>query len=627
MRTLFTPAVLGLLLVLTSLVFPAQAANRMTTAQWQYKIDNEDDIDKLGRLYIDFLLEMDPGYGMSVGIHGRDGDPRFYDDLLGHVPPASWSQRLRGNQLMLERLARIDPAKLSFDDRVDLRILKKRIQLRSLEITELGGPRDPLTYITGRSNTFSGLGESFSRLLLRDYAPLLRRLQSFGVRCRQVPRYLDEARETLSSRGVFPTDVKKQVALTRLKGMTGEKGLFRKSLPEAMATIELPAATQQALTEACDTAVEALEEFTAWFEETIVPREDGEWRIGKPLYEKKYSVYMDYPLTPDELLKSAEADLVKTGAELVALGRKIHDGYLADEIAAGSVDKQAGLSDGDVVRHVFAKVSEDRSTSETLIADSYALADTIVDFVKSKDLMDLPPVSKMRIEDIPPFLSGYAVAQIITAPPFEPELESVWYWDLALLATDEDFLKEYNRPALALVYIHEGVPGHFVQLEYSNASKRTMPRVFKNNPMVEGWATYIATQIVEQGFTIYPDSPFGLEIQKMVDRKLVLRSLINTIIDIRLHTTDWSEQDAVALMIEKGFQEIGEANGKLARVKQSSVQLASYYAGHRAILELLEAYQKKQGDDFSWKAFNERLVTAGSPPFFALKVRMLGDDE
>ena len=626
MRPIIPSAVLGLLLVFTTVAFPAQAANRMTTAVWKYKIDNEDDIDKLGKLYIDFLLEMDPGYGMTIGIHGRDDDPRFYDDLLGHVSPASWSQRLHGNQLMLERLAGIDPAELSWDDRVDYRILNNRIQLRSLEITELGGPKDPLTYITGRNNTFSGLGASFSRLLMRDYAPLLRRLQSFGVRCRQVPRFLDETRAMLSSPGVYPTAVNKQVALTRLQGMTGENGLFRKSLPEAMATIELPAATKQALKEACDTALASLEEFTAWFEETIVPRKDGEWRIGKQLYEKKYSVYMDYPLTPDQLLASAEADLEKVGAELVVVGRKIHDDYLADEIAAGKVEKAAGLSDGDVVRNVFAKVSEDRSTSDTLIADSHALADTIIDFVKSKDLMDLPPTSKLRIEDIPPFLSGYAVAQIITAPPFEPELQSVWYWDLALLATAEDFLKEYNRPALALVYIHEGVPGHFVQLEYSNASKRTMPRVFKNNAMVEGWATYIATQLVEQGFTIYPDSPYGQDIQKMVDRKLVLRSLINTIIDIRLHTSDWSEEDAVAMMIETGFQESGEANGKLARAKQSSVQLASYYAGHRAILELLEAYKEKQGDDFSWKEFNERLVAAGSPPFFALKMRMLGEE-
>jgi uncharacterized protein (DUF885 family) len=177
-----------------------------------------------------------------------------------------------------------------------------------------------------------------------------------------------------------------------------------------------------------------------------------------------------------------------------------------------------------------------------------------------------------------------------------------------------------------MVYIHEGVPGHFVQLEYSNRFERIAPRVFYNGAMVEGWATYIATQLVDLGFTIYPDAPYGHEIQRLVDRKLVLRSIINAIIDIRLHTSDWTEEEALALMIERGFQEEGEAQGKLARAKQSSVQLASYFAGHRAILELLAEYRRREGDSFSWKAFNERLVTAGSPPFFALRRQMLGDE-
>jgi hypothetical protein len=77
-------------------------------------------------------------------------------------------------------------------------------------------------------------------------------------------------------------------------------------------------------------------------------------------------------------------------------------------------------------------------------------------------------------------------------------------------------------------------------------------------------------------------------------------------------------------MIDRGYQEPGEANGKLTRAKLSSVQLATYFAGHRAILGILEEYRAARGEDFSWKAFNERLVTAGSPPFFALRERMLG---
>ena len=177
-----------------------------------------------------------------------------------------------------------------------------------------------------------------------------------------------------------------------------------------------------------------------------------------------------------------------------------------------------------------------------------------------------------------------------------------------------------------MVYIHEGVPGHFVQLEYSNKFDRIAPKVFKNGPMVEGWATYIATQLVDEGFTIYTDEPFGYELQQMVDRKLVLRTIINAIIDIRLHTTDWPEEAAVELMIEKGFQEQGEAQGKLARAKMSSVQLATYFAGHHAILEILEEYKASKGDDFSYKEFNERLVSAGSPPFFAIREFMLAED-
>ncbi|MDH3946153.1 MAG: DUF885 domain-containing protein, partial [Chromatiales bacterium] len=286
--------------------------------------------------------------------------------------------------------------------------------------------------------------------------------------------------------------------------------------------------------------------------------------------------------------------------------------------------KASELDDQSVVRNIFAKLSEDRSTSETLIEDSYALADAIVGFVNDKDLMDLPPTSKLRIEDIPPHLAGFAVAQIIPAPAFEPELESVWFWDLGLLATSDSYLKEYNRPALAMVYIHEGVPGHFVQLEYSNRFERTVPKVFLNGPMVEGWATYIATQLVEEGFTIYPDHPYGHELQQLVDDKLVMRSIINAIIDIRLHTSDWPEEEAVALMTGKGFQEQGEAQGKLTRAKLSSVQLATYYAGHIAILELLEEYKKVRGDEFTWKEFNERLVSAGSPPFFAIREQMVG---
>ena len=593
-------------------------------ADFQRLVSQEDDIDALGRLYIAMLVDTDPVNGMTYGIHGRDGDPAYYDDRLPDTSGTGWANRKLGHAIMRDRLRQIDPATLSAEAQVDFRILEHRVALRMLESSELQAHWDPLAYVSGRGNAFAGLGTAFSYLLLRDYAPLEQRLRSFGRRCEATPQFLFDARRMLDDEEkVRPTEVSKQVTLSRLKGMTGETGLFRKSMPELLAESKIGEEERQSILASCETAVAAIDRFARWVESDILEREPGDWRLGPQLYARKYALYMDYPLGPGELLAAAEADLDRISSEMAAVAREVHDGFLADAIEAGSVEKAADLSDREVIGNVFARVSEDRSTPDELIADSYAMADAIVGFVNDNDLLDLPPTSKMRIEDIPPFLSGYAVAQIVTAPPFEPELPSVWFWDLPMLRTDASFLKEYNRPTLAEVYIHEGVPGHFVQLEYSNRFPRVIPRVFRNGPMVEGWATYIQTQLVDLGFTVYPDSPFGRQIQFLVDRKLVLRSIINAIIDIRLHTTDWPEDEAVALMMERGFQEEGEARGKLTRAKLSSVQLATYYAGHRAILELLEEYRAKAGDDFTWKAFNERLVTAGSPPFFALRERML----
>ena len=55
------------------------------------------------------------------------------------------------------------------------------------------------------------------------------------------------------------------------------------------------------------------------------------------------------------------------------------------------------------------------------------------------------------------------------------------------------------------------------------------------------------------------------------------------------------------------------------------MQLASYFAGHLAIEDILFEYRALKGDEFRWKTFNEKLVSAGSPPFFAIREFMLAD--
>ncbi|KAA9129654.1 DUF885 domain-containing protein [Marinihelvus fidelis] len=610
MKTLTTTAFLALALTTTALASDNDS--------WDARVQAEDSIDRLGRLYLELLLEEDPTGAAQFGVHGRDDDTYYYDRRMPDATPAARAAFAAKRELLQGKLASFDQDALSRPDQIDLHILTKRVALDRMIAEELKSYENPLSW-TG------SLGSAFSGLVLRDYAPLDDRLVSFGARCKATPAFVEGAQATLAPETVQPPKMEKAIALSNLQGMTREGTLFDKTLPELLASSGLVNEQAAAITADCAAAVESIKGFANWLETTVVPREDGEWRLGKELYDRKYDLQLDYPLNPDELLAAAEAWMAERSAELVSVGRKIHDDYLADELKAGTVQPAADTDDQQVVRNIFTKLSEDRSTVDTLIADSYALADSIIGFVEEEQLMDLPPASKLRIEDIPPHLSGVAVAMISTAPPFEPELESVWFWDLPLLAGAEDFLKEYNRPALAVVYIHEGVPGHFVQLEYSNRAERTIPKVFWNGAMVEGWASFITSQMIEQGYTVYPDEPWGHDIQLMVDDKMQLRSVMNAIIDIRLQRSDWPEEEALALMVEKGFQEQAEAAGKITRAKVSSVQLTSYFAGQYAIEQILAEYKEKLGPAFNYKDFNERLVGAGSPPFFAIREFMLGD--
>ncbi|MGD8978164.1 MAG: DUF885 family protein, partial [Gammaproteobacteria bacterium] len=425
---------------------------------WKARVADEKSIDGLARLYLEIMLEGEPTGAAGYGIHGKGEDPTYYDDRMGRPSAEAWAKSYEARRWLLRRLESMDGDSLDRADQIDQHIMITRLELEILQQTRLDTITNPLTYT-------SRLGDAFSDLVIRDFAPLPRRLQSFAKRCAATGEFLDAARSSLAPPYVQPTAVQKRVAMGRLQGMVGPDGLFEKALPDLLEAAQLSENETAAIREACDFAVEQIKAFTDWFETTILHRPDGEWRIGPELYAAKYALQMDYPLGPEELLARAEAALAETGSRMVRVAREIHDEYLAEGIAAGDLQEAATLDDSQVVRNIFTRLAEDRSTPESLIADSYAMADAIVGFVEEKDLLDLPPTSKMRIEDVPPHLAGYAVAQIQTAPPFEPELESVWFWDLGLLATSDSYLKEYNRPTLAMVYIHEGVPGHFVQQE------------------------------------------------------------------------------------------------------------------------------------------------------------------
>ena len=69
-------------------------------------------------------------------------------------------------------------------------------------------------------------------------------------------------------------------------------------------------------------------------------------------------------------------------------------------------------------------------------------------------------------------------------------------------------MREDNDRMLRLLCIHEGVPGHYLQLAWSNRSPSLIRTIFGDGMFAEGWACYVEQVLMDVGYGA--DDP-GLE--------------------------------------------------------------------------------------------------------------------
>jgi uncharacterized protein (DUF885 family) len=232
----------------------------------------------------------------------------------------------------------------------------------------------------------------------------------------------------------------------------------------------------------------------------------------------------------------------------------------------------------------------------------------------------------LKVIATPPFMRGvYSVAGFHSAPPLDPAAEAQ-YWVTPIDpktpdAAAESRLHEYNNYSLKWLTIHEALPGHYVQAEHANEvepkTRRVLRNLFGNGAYVEGWAEYIAQVMMDEGYLNH-DPKF-----RLVMRKLRLRVLSNTILDVRMHTMGMTDDQALDLMENEAFQTKAEADGKLLRAKLESTQLPTYYVGIRQWFALRKKYEAAKGASFTLEDFHDRALDEGPLPLEYLEKILL----
>ena len=172
----------------------------------------------------------------------------------------------------------------------------------------------------------------------------------------------------------------------------------------------------------------------------------------------------------------------------------------------------------------------------------------------------------------------------------------------------ESYLREDNARLLRLLTIHEAVPGHYLQLAYSNRTDSLVRGIFRSGVFAEGWAVYVTQVMMDVGYGA--DDPALM----LVHRKFYLRSITNALMDIRIHAGAMDEAEAMELMVEGGFQEEGEATNKWDRARLSSTQLCEYFLGSigcTAWSARRAAAPRRRASEFVYRPFLESVLAHG----------------
>jgi uncharacterized protein (DUF885 family) len=526
--------------------------------------------------YVAKYLESTPEAATSAGDHRFDGRLSDYSE-------AGRERTLAVHQDFLNRIDSIDPAKLTVQNGIDYQIARNRARtaiwnhyvLREYEW-------DPLQY---------NPGNSLYLLLERDFAPLPERLESLRSRLDAIPEYLHSAKSSLTN----PPRIFTETAIAQNRGTLS---LVEKLAPEQAAKVP---GMQEKLAPSQQRATAALREWGTWLEKDLLPRSDRDFRVGPVLFATKLQFALDSELSPIQIRERAEAEL-EVAQEAI---------YQTALILVRKWSLSADASDREkTVRLVLDKLAAQRPSAADVLTKAERDVGEATAFVKAHGLVTVP-TNPLQVVPMPEFQRGVAVATCASPGPLEKRGQTFLNispppenWNAAQV---DSFFREYNDFMLKDLVVHEGMPGHFLQIAHANrfAAPTVVRSLFRSGSFVEGWAVYAERVMAERGFG-------GPEV-RMEQLKMWLRTIINSLLDIGIHTQGMREQQAMDLMMNDGFQERSEAEGKWRRAQLSSTQLCTYFVGASELLQIRADYEKKHGAIRDWKAFHDRMLSFGSP--------------
>jgi uncharacterized protein (DUF885 family) len=177
-------------------------------------------------------------------------------------------------------------------------------------------------------------------------------------------------------------------------------------------------------------------------------------------------------------------------------------------------------------------------------------------------------------------------------------------------------LAGHSRAAIEVRTLHEGYPGHHLQLCIGNRLKSRVRRIFGTAVFVEGWALYCEEMMKKEGF-------YTGKKTELIQLKDQLWRACRVVIDVRLHNGEFSFEEAVEMLVKTAGLERINAEAEVRRYSQSPTQPMSYLIGKIEVEGLKRDFIRKF-PQISLKAFHDRLLSYGSVPITLVRKQLPG---
>lgn len=522
--------------------------------------------EKIGYDILEEIWRFHPVDATYLGIHK-------YDHLLPDYSKNSLTQMLRRCKALQQKLDEIDTLSLSIDERIDYHLLKIHLtkEIFLIEMTK-SYEKNPLIYI---NDCIYGV----YAIIIRSAPSMTIKINAIRERLRQIPDYLDEAAHNLK----HPPLILCEMGIDQLdeneKLIEDFFSTYKDSLSEEeQADFQLVK----------DRAIVAMRWFAFWLEQNADPQEP--YSLGRDCYEFLLQHIHLVDINADSLLKIGKNTLHETNMLIDSLDA------LYPEPERRQIALPQNFGRDDVLTYRQEEIAFMRN------------------FVIQSNLVTVPDwVGELRLVETPRFLREIVPSAAMVPPgPFDSSQTSYFYMpplpeEFDLRQTEYFYNYVHNHMFRSLV-VHEGYPGHHLQLSIAKHHPSAIRKSFYDPFFAEGWALYCEELMAHHG--LHKDT-LGALINALYGVRL---RAARVIVDVMLQTDQMNFDDAVDFMAETLGRHPVYCAREVKRYIVSPGQPSSYLVGKLQIIRLLDEYKQIKKDAFNLKEFHDNLINHGSIP-------------